>query len=71
MEHEKIERISELTRLSRRRALTPEEEAERAALRAEYLEGFRANMKQVLDSVRIQRPDGTLEKLTQKKQDKP
>lgn len=71
MEHEKIERINELTRLSRQRALTPEEEAERAALRAEYLEGFRANMKQVLDSVRIQRPDGTLEKLTQKKQDKP
>ena len=32
MEHEKIERISELTRISRERELTPEEQAERAEL---------------------------------------
>ena len=38
MEHEKIERISELTRLSRERALTEAEQTERAALRREYLE---------------------------------
>lgn len=70
MDHEKIERISELTRISRERALTPEEQRERAALRGEYLEGFRQNMRQVLESVRLQRPDGTLESLHQKKQDK-
>ena len=69
MEHEKIERISELTRLSRERELTPEEQTERAALRKEYLDGFRENMRQVLEGVRLQRPDGTLEPL-QKKQDK-
>ena len=69
MEHEKIERISELTRLSRERELTPEEQAERAALRREYLDGFRENMRQILEGVRLQRPDGTLEPL-QKKQDK-
>lgn len=71
MEHEKIERISELTRISRERELTPDEQTERAALRKEYLDGFRENMRQVLESVRLQRPDGTIEPLKQKKQDKP
>jgi len=70
MEHEKIERISELTRISRERELTPEEQAERAELRKEYLDGFRENMRQVLEGIRLQRPDGTIEPLQQKKQDK-
>ena len=46
MEHEKVERISELTRISRERELTPEEQAERAALRKEYLDGFIEPLKQ-------------------------
>ena len=70
MEHEKIERISELTRLSRERELTHEELVEREALRREYLDGFRQNMQAVLESVRLTRPDGSLEPL-QKKEDKP
>ena len=70
MEHEKIERISELTRLSRERELTHEERVEREALRREYLDGFRQNMQAVLESVRLKRPDGSLEPL-QKKEDKP
>ena len=70
MEHEKIERISELTRLSRERELTHEELVEREALRREYLEGFRQNMQAVLENVRLKRPDGSLEPL-QKKEDKP
>ena len=69
MEHEKIERISELTRLSRERELTHEELVEREALRREYLDGFRQNMQAVLESVRLKRPDGSLEPL-QKKEDK-
>ena len=70
MEHEKIERINQLARLAKERQLTHEELVEREALRREYLDGFRANMKQVLEGVRLQRPDGTLEPLRQKKQDK-
>ena len=70
MEHEKIERISELTRLSRERELTHEELVEREALRREYLDGSRQNMQAVLESVRLKRPDGSLEPL-QKKEDKP
>ena len=63
MEHEKIERINELTRLSH------EELVEREALRREYLDGFRQNARAVLENVRLKRPDGTLEPL-KKKEDK-
>ena len=69
MEHEKIERINELTRLSRERELTHEELVEREALRREYLDGFRQNERAVLENVRLKRPDGTLEPL-KKKEDK-
>ena len=69
MEHEKIERINELTRLSRERELTHEELGEREALRREYLDGFRQNARAVLENVRLKRPDGTLEPL-KKKEDK-
>ena len=69
MEHEKIERINELARLVKERELTPEEQTERAALRKEYLDGFRENMRQILEGVVIQRPDGTKEPL-KRKQDK-
>lgn len=69
MEHEKIECINELTRLSRERELTHEELVEREALRREYLDGFRQNARAVLENVRLKRPDGTLEPL-KKKEDK-
>ena len=69
MDHKKIERISELTRIRRVRQLTHEELEEREALRREYLDGFRQNAQAVLESVRLKRPDGTIEPL-KKKQDK-
>lgn len=59
MEHEKIERINELARKRKTVGLTEQELAEQAALRQEYLQGFRANMEAVLESTVIQRPDGT------------
>ena len=69
MDHKKIERISELTRISRVRQLTHEELEEREALRREYLDGFRQNAQALLESVCLKRPDGTIESL-KKKQDK-
>lgn len=69
MEPEKIQRINELKRLSRERELTKAELSEQATLRQEYIAGFRANMKQVLDSVLVQEPDGTVRPL-QKNEDK-
>lgn len=70
MEHEHIERINELAKLKKERSLTPEEEAERKQLHQEYIAGFRANMEQVLQNVRVKEKDGSLTPL-QKKADKP
>lgn len=67
MDPKKVERINELARKKRTVGLTEGEVREQAALRQEYLEGFRANMQRVLDSVRLQRPDGTLEPLQKKR----
>lgn len=66
MEKHKIDRISELSAISRARELTPEEQQERAALRQEYVAGFRQNMEQVLANVRIREEDGTLAPLRKK-----
>lgn len=67
MEPAKIERINELARKKKTVGLTEEELAEQAALRKEYLDGWRENMKQMLDGIVIQRPDGTREKLPKKR----
>ncbi len=53
MKQEKIDRISELTRISRTRELTPQEQEERRLLREEYLQAIRGNMKQLLDNTTI------------------
>ena len=50
MEKEKMERISELTRLSRERELTPDELTERDALRAEYIQDWRKSTINVLEN---------------------
>lgn len=55
MKQEKMDRISELTRLSRERELTAEEQKERQQLREEYIRDFRANMKQILDNTTFER----------------
>ena len=70
VEHDRIERINELAKLKKERALTSEEDEERRQLHQEYIAGFRANMEQVLQNVRIQEKDGSLTSL-QKKADKP
>ena len=59
MTPEMTQRINELARLARERALTPEEEAERAALRRQYVEHFKAGTRQALDSTLVQHPDGS------------
>lgn len=59
MEHEKIERINELARKKKTIGLTAAEVKEQAALRKEYLQGFRDNMEAVLQSTVIQHPDGS------------
>lgn len=59
MEKQKIDRINELARKKKTVGLTEAEVREQAALRREYIDGFKANMEAVLESVVIERPDGT------------
>lgn len=67
MTEEKKNRISELTRISRERALTLEETAERLALREEYLADWRRGALETLENVYIIGADGKEHKLPKKK----
>lgn len=64
MEQYKIDRINELARKAKSPdGLTPEETAERDALRREYLDAIKRNLTAQLDNTVIQYPDGTRRKL--------
>lgn len=58
MTQEKTARINELTRLSRERALTKEEEEESKLLRQAYI-GEKVGARQTLDNTLVEYPDGT------------
>lgn len=66
MDKEKMDRISELTRLSRERELTEDEKTERAALRAEYLQDWRRSTIDVLENTWIVDKKGNKRKLGKK-----
>ena len=59
MEKVKLDRLSELTKISRERELTKGEKAERENLRNEYRSEVRASLAGQLDASTIVRPDGT------------
>ena len=63
MEQKKIDRINELAHLAKERELTEEEQAERAALRREYLDDWRAGTVAVLENTYVVGPDGIKRKL--------
>ncbi len=72
MDQKKIDRINELARKSKTpEGLMPEEQAERQALREEYIKAFRASLKQQLDRTLIVKPDGTRHKLARKENPAP
>ncbi len=66
MEQAKINRINELAKLAKGRALTAEELAERDALRREYVAAWRESTIAVLENTVIQTPDGKRHKLRKK-----
>ena len=66
MNQTKIDRINELARLAKERALTEEELRERDALRKEYIAAWRASTIAVLENTVIQTPDGVRHKLQRK-----
>lgn len=70
MEKKKLDRLSELTAISRERELTSEEKAEREALRWEYRQSVMANFTNTLEHTTILEPDGTRISVSQMKRSK-
>lgn len=66
MDPKKIERINELARKKKAGTLTEQEAAEQAALRKEYLDGYRENLKAMLDNIVVQEKDGSRHPLKRK-----
>ncbi|MBO5488562.1 MAG: DUF896 domain-containing protein [Eubacterium sp.] len=66
MDDNKIKRINELYKKQKAGTLTAEEKEEQAALRSEYIEAIRKNIRNTLDHTSIQEPDGTIRKLRRK-----
>lgn len=67
MEKEKIARINALANKAKTEGLTDAEREEQAQLRKEYVAEFRAQFTGILDHTVIQYPDGSREKLNEKK----
>ena len=63
---DKIKRINELYHKSKAEGLTPEEKDEKAALRREYINSIRANMRAALNNIDIVNPDGSVTNLGDK-----
>ena len=70
MDRQNIERLNELSALSRKRPLTEEEAGERHERRQKYLEAFRASFKAQLEHTSIQYEDGTKQPLSEWKKGK-
>jgi len=66
MDQKQIERINELYHKSQAEGLTPEEKAEQAKLRKDYIETIRRNMRANLNSISIQEKDGSITDLGKK-----
>ncbi len=66
MTEEKIKRINELAALAKQRDLTPAEAAERATLRREYIDSFKASLRGQLDNIVIVEKDGSKTPLKKK-----
>ena len=65
MEKSRVDRINELAHKVKTVGLTPEEEAERAVLRQEYLAAFRKNLRAQLDNTYVVDEKGNKRKLGQ------
>ena len=64
---EKIDRLNELARLARERQLTPEETAERDALRREYIDSVKASLTAHLNNTYIVDEKGVKKPLARRK----
>ena len=60
MTEEKIARINELYKKSKAEGLTEEEAKEQHALRQEYLDSVRKNLRSQLNNIDVKEADGTI-----------
>lgn len=60
---ETIKRINELYHKSQAEGLTEEEKEEQKSLRQKYIDSIKGNLRGQLESLSIQKPDGTIEKV--------
>lgn len=67
MEKAQVDRINELARKKKTVGLTPDEVKEHEALRRQYIDEFKENLRLTLDNVYMQQKDGSYKKLEQKK----
>lgn len=66
MTEEKIERINVLARKSKAEGLTEEEKAEQQALRREFIDDFKRNLRGQLDNISVKEKDGSITNLGEK-----
>ena len=66
MTEEKIERINVLARKAKAEGLTDEEKAEQQALRREFIDDFKRNLRGTLDNISIQENDCSITNLGEK-----
>ncbi|MCC8136867.1 MAG: DUF896 domain-containing protein [Clostridiales bacterium] len=66
MDQMKLQRINQLARQAKAEGLTEAEREEQAALRQEYLEAVRMNLRGQLNQIDIVNADGTVENLGEK-----
>ena len=66
---ETIQRINELYHKSQKEALSEEQKHEQKQLRQVYIDSVKNNLRGQLENMEIERPDGTIEKVTKKTRD--
>ncbi|RRJ25803.1 DUF896 domain-containing protein [Lachnoanaerobaculum gingivalis] len=66
MDNTKIDRINALAHKQKSVGLTEEEKIEQAALRKEYIESIRENLRANLNNISIQEADGSITDLGEK-----
>ena len=63
---DKIDRINELYHKSQKEGLNDEEKKEQAALRKDYIDSVKRNLRGQLNQVNVQNDDGSIENLGEK-----
>ena len=69
MDTKKIDRINELARKKKTAGISDVEKEELDILRREYIDGYKENLRIVLEHVMIQEEDGSRRPLKKKNQD--